>query len=448
MPKSSTRRPPSILDSILAEAPAGAVTDEELVHGIESNFTPIPGGYLIPIERVEPWERQPRRTFDEDQIAMLADSIADAGLLEPLIVRRAPLRPGHYIIIAGHRRLLACRRLHGSGNPARREKVAILPSIVREVAEDTAFADALVENLVRTDLTRKETLDAVAQLQREYGWSGHQIANRTGRNPSDINTLLRISRHPTFYRLVSEERINPSVAGILMRLSERGQESVIERLAGNGQWVVTADDARRFVDNERSGHSALDDGFPADSLTWVNSPTRTVHDSPAYSGRPSNGPPSVASAPEYSSAPAGAAVESHPNSTQQMPTHGEGVRTREGALEASRAAAEADTLSRGGELALEAPASERGAAQALPVPGGPGERVHVSTHTRRKPGADHASASQTRRSDKDVEDFAHYILAWAQESTPLTPGQRQLVADALEQLRQTLGLPSLAQARQ
>jgi len=79
MPKSSTRRPPSILDSILAETPTGTVTDEELVQGIESNFTTIPGGYLIPIERVEPWERQPRRFFDEEQLAMLARSIADAS---------------------------------------------------------------------------------------------------------------------------------------------------------------------------------------------------------------------------------------------------------------------------------------------------------------------------------------------------------------------------------
>lgn len=74
--------------------------------------------------------------------------------------------------------------------------------------------------------------------------------------------------------------------------------------------------------------------------------------------------------------------------------------------------------------------------------GEPGELVHVSTHTRRKPGADPASASQIRRNDSDVEDVAHYLLAWAHESAPLTPGQRTLLADALGQVRDILGLPS------
>lgn len=437
MPKSSTRRPPSILDAILAEAPTGAVTDEELVQGIESNFTPIPGGYLIPIERVEPWERQPRRTFDEDQLAMLATSIADAGLLEPLIVRRDPKRPGHYIIIAGHRRLLACRRLHSSADPAQREAVAILPCIVREVAEDTAYADALVENLVRTDLTRKETLDAVAQLQREYGWSGHQIANRTGRNPSDINTLLRISKHPVFYRLVAEERINPSVAGILLRLSERAQEAVIERLEGERLWFVTADDARRFVDNERSGRSPLDDGpSTASPSTWVNSPRRAVRDALTGSGQPSAVPPTSGMAPTDG------AARSPSGPAQRLPDHSEDGRVGGGDPAATAATGAATIAPRAGGPAPEAPGGERGVAGGSPGPGEPGELVHVSTHTRRKPGADPASASQIRRNDSDVEDVAHYLLAWAHESAPLTPGQRTLLADALGQVRDILGLPS------
>jgi ParB/RepB/Spo0J family partition protein len=446
MPKSSTRRPPSILDSILAETPTGAVTDEELVQGIESNFTTIPGGYLIPIERVEPWERQPRRFFDEEQLAMLARSIADAGLLEPLIVRRDPKRPGHYIIVAGHRRLLACRRLHSSGDPAKRGKVAVLPSIVREIAEDAAFADALVENLVRTDLTRKETLDAVAQLQREYRWSGHQIANRTGRNPSDINTLLRIAKHLVFYRLVSDERINPSVAGILMRLSESGQDAAIKRLERDKQWIVTADDARRLVDNERIGQLPLDDRPSTTSPEWVNSPTRGAHGSLPGSGRHTDAPASAGTAPERQAVPTDNMIGLPPDPTHQMLDQSEEARARGVEVAASSTTTDSATAPQLDGPAAEATVRNPDGAGAS-MPGDHGEIIHVSTHTRRKPGADRTPALQIRRSDGDVEDFARYILAWARESAPLTPGQRTLVADTMAQVRDTLGLPSGEHAR-
>jgi alkylhydroperoxidase family enzyme len=332
--------------------------------------------------------------------------------------------------------------LHGSADPARREKVALLPSIVREVAEDTAFADALVENLVRTDLTRKETLDAVAQLQREYGWSGHQIANRTGRNPSDINTLLRISKHPIFYRLVSEERINPSVAGILMRLSERGQEAVIERLEDDRHWSVTADDARRFVDSERAGNPLLDDAPLTASPMWVNSPTSTRGDLYANSRRHTAAAPSVDMAPEHRSASPEDAAVSLPATTHQMGIRSQGERMGQDELAASSVGTGVDASPLAGEPGTDTSAGAGRIAGLMHTAGDPEELVHVSTHTRRRPGVDHAPGLQVRRGDGEVEDFARYILAWAHESAPLTSGQRTLLGDAMAQVWQTLGLPS------
>src|SRR5207248_1147836 len=83
---------------------------EDIAATTEMFFDAIPGGKLIPIERVHEWGGQPRKAFDEARLAELAASIAEAGVLEPLVVRRDPDRPGHYLVTAGMRRLLAARR--------------------------------------------------------------------------------------------------------------------------------------------------------------------------------------------------------------------------------------------------------------------------------------------------------------------------------------------------
>jgi len=214
MPRSS-KRDTELLGALLADART-ETTDEDIASTTEMFFDAIPGGKLIPIERLHEWGGQPRKLFDEARLAELALSIAEVGVLEPLVVRRAPDRAGQYLVTAGMRRLLAARRVHGSDDPEERRKVAFLPCVIREVAEPEAFADALVENLVRQDLTRHEVMDAVYTLHQHYHWGPREIARRTGRDHKDISELLRVAADAEVALLVAEEIISVTAAGPLV----------------------------------------------------------------------------------------------------------------------------------------------------------------------------------------------------------------------------------------
>ncbi len=211
MPRSKA---PADISAFLArqeEAEVQPLTPEARARITEESFQVIDNAYLIPLERIKPWDRQPRKNAASTPIDDLAASIRDTGLLEPLVVRRDLERPGTYTIVAGHRRYLALTRLHADDEPAVSARFATAPALVRELTDGDAYADALAENLSRTDLTRRETIDAYMALQTEYGWSGSEIARRTGRSVTDVNEQLRIAREPVLYTLVVEETISPSL---------------------------------------------------------------------------------------------------------------------------------------------------------------------------------------------------------------------------------------------
>lgn len=214
----SKREPVDLLDALLADE--GETTAKDVANTIEAHFDPIPRGYLIPIERIKPAERQPRQGRDEARIAQLANSIRENGVLQALLVRRDASAPGSYIVIAGEGRLLGARIIHGSEDPEARRKVATLPCVVREASDADAFADGLIENLVRKDLTRREVMDAVRALKDEYGWSVREIARRTGRDSKDLSELIRIVEDPEVAQLVADEIIAPSTAGHIVEVRD------------------------------------------------------------------------------------------------------------------------------------------------------------------------------------------------------------------------------------
>ena len=121
------------------------------------NDTDRNSAVTIKLSEIEPNRAQPRREFDEESLAELADSIAQHGVLQPLLLR--PLMGGGYQIVAGERRWRA----------ARMAGVYEVPAIVREMTDHEVMELALIENLQREDLTVLEEARGYQTLMDTYG---------------------------------------------------------------------------------------------------------------------------------------------------------------------------------------------------------------------------------------------------------------------------------------
>lgn len=134
----------------------------------------------LPLDLIRPNPDQPRTRFDPASISTLAASIADAGMVQPLIVR--PLRDGRYELIAGERRWRA----------AREAGIQTVPAIVRDEAETERLQTALIENMAREDLNPVDEARACAALVENLGLSKEELARRLGRSRSAISNLIRL----------------------------------------------------------------------------------------------------------------------------------------------------------------------------------------------------------------------------------------------------------------
>src|SRR3954469_16946756 len=134
----------------------------------------------LPLELIRPNPAQPRTRFDPASISSLAASIADAGIVQPLIVR--PLADGRYELTAGERRWRA----------AREAGFQTVPAIVRDEAEAGRLQTALIENVAREDLNPVDEARACAALVEDLGLSKEALARRLGRSRSAISNLIRL----------------------------------------------------------------------------------------------------------------------------------------------------------------------------------------------------------------------------------------------------------------
>lgn len=263
MPTSSRKQPPSLADTLLAEKRQGPATPERLAQATENSFDAIPRAHLIPIERLAASGDNPRRTFEG--IGALADSIAERGLLQPLLVRRDPARPGYYKLIAGERRLQAARRVQGFDTAEERARVQALPCLIRDENDHDAFADALAENVARADLTRAEIMDALLRLNLEYGWGIKEIARRTGRSQGDVSELINLAKDEDLVPLIKGEIIPASVGGAIRRLPKSMRSDAVD-LVRQGR-IKTMSDVASL---RRDAH------LPARSAPGYLSPEATV----------------------------------------------------------------------------------------------------------------------------------------------------------------------------
>jgi ParB family chromosome partitioning protein len=142
------------------------------------------------ISMVSPNPSNPRRMFREDDLADLAESIRAHGVVQPVIVRPAPGKPGSYELIAGERRWRA----------AQRAGLERIPVLIKQVDDKTALELAIVENVQRADLNAIEEAAGYQQLVDQYAYSQNDLALVIGKSRSHVANTLRLMRLPETVR--------------------------------------------------------------------------------------------------------------------------------------------------------------------------------------------------------------------------------------------------------
>lgn len=174
----------------------------------------------IPLARIEvnPW--QPRRWMDEEALQALAASIAEHGVIQPVLVTETF---DGYRLVAGERRVRAARL-------AGLERV---PAVVRQLADREQLELALVENVQRADLGPLEEANAYRQLIEEFGLTQETIADRVGRARSTIaNTLRLLELGPTVQAALADGRLSEGHARALIGLSSELQGRLLDSIVG------------------------------------------------------------------------------------------------------------------------------------------------------------------------------------------------------------------------
>lgn len=185
---------------------------EALLGREEGGFEPgsFEGTELIqvPVDQVDPNPFQPRRHFDPDEIASLADSLRQHGMLQPIIVRAVGLR---YQLIAGERRLRASieAQLHE------------IPARVLDLDDQRVFELAMVENLQREDLNAIDKASAFRDYLSRYGGTQEELAGRLGIDRSTVSNLIRLLELPEeILGAVRSNQISQGHARALLGLEE------------------------------------------------------------------------------------------------------------------------------------------------------------------------------------------------------------------------------------
>ncbi|MBR0164158.1 MAG: ParB/RepB/Spo0J family partition protein [Lachnospiraceae bacterium] len=169
-----------------------------------------PGGHvMVDIHRIEPNRAQPRKTFDEDALDELADSIRQVGVLEPLLVREID---GQYDLVAGERRWRA----------ARKAGLKEVPVTIRNDLTDQQVVEIqLIENIQREDLNAIEEAQAFERLIKEFHMKQDDVAERVSKSRVAITNSMRLLKlSPGVQQMVIDKRIKETAARALIPVED------------------------------------------------------------------------------------------------------------------------------------------------------------------------------------------------------------------------------------
>ena len=193
----------------------GALLGESAV---EVERRPAGAEQRVEVTRIIPNRHQPRVRFEEDGIAELAASIAQLGVLQPLLV--TPLEDGRYMLVSGERRLRA----------ARRAGLSSVPVVVRAVDDRELLEMALVENLQREDLDPIEEASGYRDLIEEFQLTQAEVAEKVGRSrPAVANALRLLDLPDEVQAMVRERSLSAGHGRALLSLGDRRRIAPLAR---------------------------------------------------------------------------------------------------------------------------------------------------------------------------------------------------------------------------
>jgi ParB family transcriptional regulator, chromosome partitioning protein len=198
-----------------------------------------PIGRMVPIDLLDPNPGQPRQVMGD--LSELMASVAEKGIIEPLIVRPVG---GRYQIIAGE------RRYHAAVQVGLRE----IPVVIREVDDGEVMELALVENLQRKDLTAFEEADALQQLAQRCGYTHEDMARKLGKSRTAVTESLSLNNMPDEVRNVCRLADISSKSTLLQIVRQSDPQkmlALVERLAGQG--AATREAVRKEVAKPKPG---------------------------------------------------------------------------------------------------------------------------------------------------------------------------------------------------
>lgn len=187
----------------------------------------------VRLSDIEPRSDQPRKTFEREALEMLADSIAQLGVLQPIVVRESALLQGTYEILAGERRWRA----------AKMAGLSEIPAVILDGDELKAAQVAIVENVQREDLNPIEEALAYDTLIEKFGLTQEQVAKQVGKNRSTVANLLRLLDLPKeVLELVRRGDLSAGHARALLGLKNQ------EQMAALAQKIIEKDQSVRDVE--------------------------------------------------------------------------------------------------------------------------------------------------------------------------------------------------------
>jgi ParB family transcriptional regulator, chromosome partitioning protein len=212
------------LDALISDETAAAITSDKKAAANE-----------LPIDRIQPHAKQPRKAFSEEALSELTASIRKHGLLQPILVRL--IADGKYEIIAGERRWRA----------AQRAGLTQIPAIVKSGTESERFQIALIENMQREDLNPLEQAEGFQRLAQDFQMTQEQIATAIGKDRAVVANTLRLLNLPSEIKsALSEGKISASHARAMVALDDpAAQMALFTRILIDGLSVRAVEQAVR-----------------------------------------------------------------------------------------------------------------------------------------------------------------------------------------------------------